>query len=73
MRTGNDEEKTAEFASNVVRIHIVKKEVEREKGRVRAALMKVKQYISFHFIHHVSADQYIVQVVKINRLISKFA
>ena len=29
--------------------------------------------IKFHFIHHFSAEQYIVQVVKINRLISKFA
>ena len=30
VRTVNDEEKTAEFISNVVRIHIVIEEVERE-------------------------------------------
>ena len=33
MRTENDEEKTAEVASNVVRIHIVIEEVERERER----------------------------------------
>ena len=40
MRTVNDEEKTAEFASNLVRIHIVIEEVE----RVRTALMEVKHH-----------------------------
>ena len=40
VRIVNDEAKTAEFSSNVVRVHIVMEEVERE----RATLMKVKQY-----------------------------
>ena len=42
MRAVNDEEKTAEFVFNVVRIHSHRHR--RSGERVRAALMKLKQY-----------------------------